>query len=237
MLKTTLLALASHATAFAPGAPGYWPKFSGSREVRLLDGASWKTLDSAALEEDEWIMGTCAAQLKDEAFPSGKIFVNVLAVGTAYQEGEDTGSRGRVLLYSANGPEAEAAEGAATSAFQPLTVFRTPYKLQSFAFLPVKGASGGGRPASTRLLVSQRNNSIGIWECELKLKGSAVRTGGLRDEERDGGRLGLCVFAPASTCGDGSLVTHVSVVCRVWHARGRGARLPGRFFSASGIRG
>ena len=72
------------------------PRWREKYEVRLLDGASWKTLDSAALEEDEWIMGTCAAQLKDEAFPSGKIFVNVLAVGTAYQEGEDTGSRGRV---------------------------------------------------------------------------------------------------------------------------------------------
>ena len=103
-LLRTLSALLETATA-AP------PRWREKYEVRLLDGASWKTLDSAALEEDEWIMGTCAAQLKDEAFPSGKIFVNVLAVGTAYQEGEDTGSRGRVLLYSANEPEAEAAEG------------------------------------------------------------------------------------------------------------------------------
>ena len=37
-------------------------------------------------------------------------FVNVLAVGTAYQEGEDTGSPA-ASAYSANEPEAETAEG------------------------------------------------------------------------------------------------------------------------------
>ena len=107
--------------------------------------------------------------------------------------------------------EAEAAEGAATSAFQPLTVFRTPYKLQSFAFLPVKGASGGGRPASTRLLVSQRNNSIGIWECELKLKGSAVRTGGL---EAPGHRMEPRSIAMSGD--DRQLVSTADGEAKVW---------------------
>ena len=38
-------------------------------------------------------------RIKDNAYPSGKIFAQVLVVGTGYQQGEDAPSTGRILIF------------------------------------------------------------------------------------------------------------------------------------------
>ena len=41
MLPLLSLAVGSAGASFAPGAPRYWPQFSGARDVTILDGESW----------------------------------------------------------------------------------------------------------------------------------------------------------------------------------------------------
>ena len=38
MISNLLIALAAAASDFPAGAPRYWPKFGGNRDVTLLDG-------------------------------------------------------------------------------------------------------------------------------------------------------------------------------------------------------
>uniref|UniRef100_A0A7S0P2Q4 Small-subunit processome Utp12 domain-containing protein n=1 Tax=Calcidiscus leptoporus TaxID=127549 RepID=A0A7S0P2Q4_9EUKA len=94
------------------------------------------------------------------------------------------------------------AEVSPLAAFQALASLRGAHKLHSFAFLPastrvpaerqlIKGEAraAGKRPASLRLLVAQRNNLVGVWDCELKPRGacalvSSVGSMGHRQEPR-----------------------------------------------------
>jgi U3 small nucleolar RNA-associated protein 12 len=68
--------------------------------------------------------------------------------------------------------EAAAAEAAAQ--LQPLSGLRASHKLHSFSFLP--GAARGGGGANVRVLAAQRDNSFGVWECELAPHGAATET-------------------------------------------------------------
>ena len=77
------------------------PRYRHTYEVALLCGASWARLDRFELEKDEWIMCMRVVRVRDDAFPSGKIFAQLLVVGTGYQVGEDAPSTGRILLFEA----------------------------------------------------------------------------------------------------------------------------------------
>jgi len=75
------------------------PRYRHVYELALLDGCSWARLSRYELERDEWIMCMRVLRLRDEAYPSGKIFCQVLVVGTGYQVGEDAPSTGRLLMF------------------------------------------------------------------------------------------------------------------------------------------
>ena len=53
------------------------PRYRHQYEVALLDARSWARLDGHALEADEWIMCMRVLRIKDNAYPSGKIFAQV----------------------------------------------------------------------------------------------------------------------------------------------------------------
>ena len=75
------------------------PRFGDRYELRLLDASSWAALGQYALKADEWVMGMRAVELRDEAAPRGAPAVHRLAVGTAFQTGEDAPCQGRILLF------------------------------------------------------------------------------------------------------------------------------------------
>ena len=48
--------------------------------MALLDGRSWARLDGHALEVDEWIMCMKVLRIKDDAYPSGKIYAQAIPI-------------------------------------------------------------------------------------------------------------------------------------------------------------
>jgi len=106
--------------------------------------------------------------------------------------GNEEGDEEEVVLASS----AEAGdEGmiSATDMFQPLSQLRGTHKLHSFCFMPAaERHSAKGelvRPSAVSLIVAQRNNCVGVWECPLKPHSAAVQlssvsSGGHRQEPR-----------------------------------------------------